>query len=117
MVFFLNKLLYSCKYIFVHTILCVANSSDENYFVYVYWPTRLNKNKISHLQVTDLYDDIDLSDANQKDLLSSEDLHPAKRARLDINYSIGPAGTFQSLNGSQQPQQNRRKMTLVNRIV
>lgn len=65
----------------------------------------------------------------------------AKRARLDINYSIAPAATFHHSNGSDlsaltptrtsspilsssaassphlQPQPNRRKMTLVNRVV
>lgn len=89
----------------------------------------------STTQVTDMYDDIDLIGTKgsqlklQKRELNSIDMHEddapplQKRARLDINYSIGPAGSFQNLNGSQQPhhqqqqQQNRRKMTLVNRIV
>lgn len=81
-----------------------------------------------------MYDDIDMIGTKgsqlqlQKRELSSiemieDDAPPQqKRARLDINYSIGPAGSFQNLNGSQQThqqqqQQNRRKMTLVNRIV
>lgn len=55
------------------------------------------------------------------DMLEDDAPPQQKRARLDINYSIGPAGSFQNLNGSPQPhqqqQQNRRKMTLVNRIV
>lgn len=78
--------------------------------------------------MTDLYDEMDASttnstksgNVNQKELhdLTEEDLPTPKRARLDINYSIGPAGAFQSLPGSQgTQQQNRRKMTLVNRIV
>ena len=65
---------------------------------------------------------------NHNDLMHMNgDSEPTpKRARLDINYSIGPAGAFQSLNGSHhhhhhqstpQQQNNRRKMTLVNRIV
>lgn len=79
-------------------------------------------------QVNDFYDEIDLTDTkdislvrNQKALQDltvgldhTEEEFPIKRARLDINYSIGPAGAFASLNGSQQ---SRRKMTLVNRIV
>lgn len=83
-----------------------------------------------------MYDDIDMigtkgsqlqlqkREQNNIDMLEDDTPPPQKRARVDINYSIGPAGSFQNLNGSQQPQQqqqhqqqNRRKMTLVNRIV
>lgn len=45
----------------------------------------------------------------------------AKRARLDVNYSIAPAATI-NLNGQthhhnhHSHHQNRRKMPLVNRI-
>lgn len=88
-----------------------------------------------------MYDEIDIDDQkpiqlphiSQIKFIDSDSLSPAtKRARLDINYSITPASVF--TNGSSQPhlhkpqfqqvtqqqllqqQQNRRKMTLVNRI-
>lgn len=73
------------------------------------------------IEVAD-YDDIDtdtIKEAHKDHDLAEDDLPSPKRARLDVNYSIGPAGIFQLVNGSQQPQpqNNRRKMTLVNRIV
>jgi len=52
-----------------------------------------------------------------------------KRARVDINYAIGPAGELEQQYGQKvkvqqviQPQQhpptyNRRKMPLVNRVI
>lgn len=97
-------------------------------------------------QVSDMYDDIDTDESTNRSFqitLNPEngqteyiecDQPAVKRARLDINYSIAPAGTFINSNTSgttqliqkqqfqnqvqllQQQQQNRRKMTLVNRL-
>lgn len=93
-------------------------------------------------QVTEMYDEIDIEESkpvlphiNQIKFVDRDSLSPAsKRARVDVNYSISPAGGFHG-NGSPQlqmqkqtiqhvqtqqqllqQQQNRRKMTLVNRI-
>lgn len=93
-----------------------------------------------------MYDDIDTDETTNRSFqitLNPEngqteyiecDQPAVKRARLDINYSIAPAGTFINSNNSgttqliqkqqfqnqvqllQQQQQNRRKMTLVNRL-
>lgn len=93
-----------------------------------------------------MYDDIDTDESTNRSFqitLNPEngqteyiecDQPAVKRARLDINYSIAPAGTFINSNTSgttqliqkqqfqnqvqllQQQQQNRRKMTLVNRL-
>lgn len=88
-----------------------------------------------------MYDEIDIEDQEPLQLphighikfTDDDSLSPAtKRARLDINYSIAPASVFNNGNGSPQAilnksqlqqiaqqqslQQNRRKMTLFNRI-
>lgn len=93
-----------------------------------------------------MYDDIDIDESTNRSFqitLNPEngqteyiecDQPQVKRARLDINYSIAPAGTFINSNSNgttqliqkqqfqnqvqlmQQQQQNRRKMTLVNRL-
>lgn len=81
------------------------------------------------LQVTDLYDEIvDSKNSlglalSQKGLLNfhhtngGNQMPLAKRARLDVNYSISPAAVVQNLgHHQQQNHQNRRKMQLVNRI-
>jgi len=105
-----------------------------------------------NLQVDDLYDAIDIEDdkeavrrvltngqaqhiieLNPADLNATDGYHqqqpPSKRARVDINYAIGPAGELEQQYGQKvkvqqvtQPQQhpptyNRRKMPLVNRII
>lgn len=89
-----------------------------------------------------MYDEIDIEDQkpvqlphiSQIKFIDGDSLSPStKRARLDINYSIAPTNVF-TANGSAQAtlhkphfqqltqqqilqqQQNRRKMTLVNRI-
>lgn len=92
-----------------------------------------------------MFDEVDIEDSksiqfalnaeNGQTEFFESDLQPsAKRARLDINYSIAPARTFSianNINGTQiiqktsfagqvqnqllQQQQNRRKITLVNR--
>lgn len=93
-----------------------------------------------------MYDEVDIDDTNRSIQITlnpenghteyiESDVPSAKRARLDINYSIAPAGTFINSNSNGtaqliqkqqfqnqiqqqilQQQQNRRKMTLVNRI-
>lgn len=91
-----------------------------------------------------MYDDLDIDESTNRSFqitLNPEngqteyiecDQPAVKRARLDINYSIAPAGTFINSSGTtqliqkqqfqnqvqllQQQQQNRRKMTLVNRL-
>lgn len=95
-------------------------------------------------QVSDMYDEIDIDETPNRSFqitLNPEngqteyiecDQPAVKRARLDINYAIAPAGTFinSNSNGTTQliqkqqfqnqvqllQQQNRRKMTLVNRM-
>lgn len=92
-----------------------------------------------------MFDEVDIDDSKsiqfalntengQTEFFESEIQPSAKRARLDINYSIAPARTFNitnNMNGAQiiqktfagqvqhhqllQQQQNRRKVTLVNR--
>ncbi|XP_039492113.1 uncharacterized protein LOC120452103 [Drosophila santomea] len=103
------------------------------------------------IEVGDLYDAIDIEDDKEqvRRIISSEqaqhiiELNPAdlnatdgyhqqpalKRARVDINYAIGPAGELEQQYGQKvkvqqviQPQQhpptyNRRKMPLVNRVI
>ncbi|EDX13492.1 GD18690 [Drosophila simulans] len=103
------------------------------------------------IEVGDLYDAIDIEDdkesvrriiandqaqhiieLNPADLNATDGYHqqPAsKRARVDINYAIGPAGELEQQYGQKvkvqqviQPQQhpptyNRRKMPLVNRVI
>lgn len=92
-----------------------------------------------------MFDEVDIEDSksihfalnaeNGQTEFYESDVQPAKRARLDINYSIAPARTFSianNVNGTTQiiqktsfagqvqhqllqQQQNRRKVTLVNR--
>lgn len=92
-----------------------------------------------------MFDEVDIEDSKsiqfalntengQTEFFESDIQPSAKRARLDINYSIAPARTFSianNVNGAQiiqktsfagqvqhqllQQQQNRRKVTLVNR--
>lgn len=92
-----------------------------------------------------MFDEVDIEDSKsiqfalnaengQTEFFESDFQPSAKRARLDINYSIAPARTFSianNVNGTQiiqktsftgqvqnqllQQQQNRRKITLVNR--
>ncbi|XP_017119152.1 uncharacterized protein LOC108140707 [Drosophila elegans] len=105
------------------------------------------------IEVDELYDAIDIEDdkeavrraiangqaqhiieLNPADLNANDGYHhqqqpPLKRARVDINYAIGPAGELEQQYGQKvkvqqvtQPQQhpptyNRRKMPLVNRII
>lgn len=90
------------------------------------------------LQVSNIYETIDISggqpgkDSIQMAIgkgevyeISDSDSPIAKKARLDINYSIAPASVFehhsiqhqQPSSQSQQQHHNRRKMQLVNRIV
>ncbi|XP_026836854.1 uncharacterized protein LOC6552034 isoform X2 [Drosophila erecta] len=103
------------------------------------------------IEVGDLYDAIDIEDEKEpvRRIISSDqtqhiiELNPAdlnatdgyhqqpasKRARVDINYAIGPAGELEQQYGQKvkvqqvlQPQQhpptyNRRKMPLVNRVI
>lgn len=68
---------------------------------------------------------------NPADLNANDGYRSPKRARLDINYAIGPAGELeqqygqkvkvqqvhQVLQQQQPPTYNRRKMPLVNRII
>ncbi|KAH8307561.1 hypothetical protein KR044_003003, partial [Drosophila immigrans] len=64
---------------------------------------------------------------NPSDLNANDGYHSPKRARLDINYAIGPAGELEQQYGQkvkvqqvlqqQTPTFNRRKMPLVNRII
>ncbi|KAH8241237.1 hypothetical protein KR032_004533 [Drosophila birchii] len=101
-------------------------------------------------QVDELYDAIDLEDDKDavQRLINNQSQHiielnpadlnandgyqqqpPAKRARVDINYAIGPAGELEQQYGQkvkvqqvaqlqhQPPTYNRRKMPLVNRII
>lgn len=92
------------------------------------------------VEVTEMYDEIDIEESkpilphiNQIKFVDRDSLSPAsKRARIDMNYSISPAGGFNGTTQLQmqkqpiqqvhtqqqllQQQQNRRKMTLVNRI-
>lgn len=93
-----------------------------------------------------MYDEVEIDESNRSIQITLNpengqtefvecDEPSAKRARLDVNYSIAPAGTFitTNMNGTAQiiqkpqftnqmqllqaqQQQNRRKMTLVNRI-
>jgi len=97
------------------------------------------------VDVSDMFDEVDIEDSksihfalnaeNGQTEFYESDVQPAKRARLDINYSIAPARTFSianNVNGTTQiiqktsfagqvqqqllqQQQNRRKVTLVNR--
>ncbi|KAH8397716.1 hypothetical protein KR215_010479, partial [Drosophila sulfurigaster] len=97
--------------------------------------------------VDDLYDAIDIEDdkqivrggalvidqsssiieLNPADLNANDGYQSQKRARLDINYAIGPAGELEQQYGQkvkvqqvlqqQLPTYNRRKMPLVNRII
>ncbi|KAH8358480.1 hypothetical protein KR093_000454 [Drosophila rubida] len=97
--------------------------------------------------VEDLYDAIDIEDEkhivrgtalvvgqsssiielNPADLNANDGYQSPKRARLDINYAIGPAGELEKQYGQkvkvqqvlqqQPPTYNRRKMPLVNRII
>ncbi|KAH8347081.1 hypothetical protein KR059_004891, partial [Drosophila kikkawai] len=103
------------------------------------------------IEVDELYDAIDIEDdkeavrrlinstssniieLNPADLNANDGYHhqqpPAKRARVDINYAIGPAGELEQQYGQkvkvqqvaqlqhQPPTYNRRKMPLVNRII
>lgn len=92
-----------------------------------------------------MFDEVDIEDSKsiqfalnadgQTEFFESDIQPVAKRARLDINYSIAPARTFSianNVNGTTQiiqktsfagqvqhqllqQQQNRRKVTLVNR--
>lgn len=90
-----------------------------------------------------MFDEVDIEDSSrsiqfainsengQTEFFETEDKPSAKRARLDINYSITPTGTFSITNGSspilqktsfagqvhQQlfQQQQRRKVTLINK--
>lgn len=93
-----------------------------------------------------MFDEVDIDDSKgsihfalnaengQTEFFESDEQPSAKRARLDINYSIAPATTYSianTVNGTTQivqkttfagqvqqqmlQQQNRRKITLVNR--
>lgn len=94
-------------------------------------------------QVDELYDHIELEDdkhairqalancqpgsiieLNPADLNANDGYQSPKRARLDINYAIGPAGELEQQYGQKvkvipqpAPTYNRRKMPLVNRII
>ncbi|EDW66554.1 uncharacterized protein jumu [Drosophila virilis] len=101
------------------------------------------------IEVDELYDAIDIEDdkqavrhaiahgqkssiieLNPADLNANDGYRSPKRARLDINYAIGPAGELEQKYGQkvkvqqvhqvmqqQPPTYNRRKMPLVNRII
>ncbi|ALC47055.1 jumu [Drosophila busckii] len=94
------------------------------------------------IEVNDLYDAIDIEDdkeavrrsiingqceniieLNPADLNANDGYRSPKRARLDINYAIGPAGELEQQYGQKvkvqqvPPTYNRRKMPLVNRII
>ncbi|XP_020814051.1 uncharacterized protein LOC110188622 [Drosophila serrata] len=102
------------------------------------------------IEVDELYDAIDIDDDKEavRRLINNQSQHiielnpadlnandgyqqqpPAKRARVDINYAIGPAGELEQQYGQkvkvqqvaqlqhQPPTYNRRKMPLVNRII
>lgn len=100
----------------------------------------------SFRQVDELYDDIEIEDdkhairqalancqpgsiieLNPADLNANDGYKSPKRARLDINYAIGPAGELEQQYGQKvkvqqviqqpAPTYNRRKMPLVNRII
>lgn len=75
------------------------------------------------VEVSDLYDEIDIECSkealqlalSEKGIFKFEDHIPmAKRARLDVNYTLTPATI--SLHTATQNHQNRRKMPIVNRI-
>lgn len=93
-------------------------------------------------QVSEIFDEVDIEDSSrsgqfaiinengQTEYYECADEPSAKRARLDINYSIAPAGTFTFVDGSPivqktstlsgplsqqilQQQQIRRKIAIV----
>lgn len=105
-----------------------------------------NLNSIFFLQVDELYDAIEIEEdkhvirraianghtgsiieLNPADLNANDGYQSPKRARLDINYAIGPAGELEQQYGQKvkvqqviqqtAPTYNRRKMPLVNRII
>lgn len=100
------------------------------------------------VQVSDMFDEVDIDDSKgsihfalntengQTEFFECDEQPSAKRARLDVNYSISPATTYSiasNVNGTTQivhkttfagmnqvqqrllQQPNRRKVTLVNR--
>lgn len=100
----------------------------------------------SSVQVDELYDAIEIEEdkhairraianghvgsiieLNPADLNANDGYQSPKRARLDINYAIGPAGELEQQYGQKvkvqqviqqtAPTYNRRKMPLVNRII
>ncbi|XP_034487883.1 homeobox protein 12 [Drosophila innubila] len=109
------------------------------------------KNADFDIEVDELYDAIEIEDdkeavrnaiasgrthnsiieLNPADLNVNDGYQSPKRARLDINYAIGPAGELEQQYGQkvkvqqvqqitqqqQPPTYNRRKMPLVNRII
>ncbi|EDW14001.1 uncharacterized serine-rich protein C215.13 [Drosophila mojavensis] len=109
------------------------------------------KNGEFDIVVDELYEDIDIDtgkrtvrhgivngqtaniiELNPADLNANDGYQSPKRARLDINYTIGPAGELEQQYGQkvkvqqvhqvlhqqqQPPTYNRRKMPLVNRII
>ncbi|XP_060647478.1 uncharacterized protein LOC132785404 isoform X2 [Drosophila nasuta] len=110
-------------------------------------PQYAQKGTDFEIGVDDLYDAIDIEDdkqivrggalaidqsssiieLNPADLNANDGYQSPKRARLDINYAIGPAGELEQQYGQkvkvqqvlqqQLPTYNRRKMPLVNRII
>ncbi|KAH8351115.1 hypothetical protein KR084_004760 [Drosophila pseudotakahashii] len=130
-----------------------ANGNQSNNHLPIDHALLGQKSSDFDIEVDDLYDAIDIEDdkeavrraisnaqaqhiieLNPADLNATDGYHhqqqpPSKRARVDINYAIGPAGELEQQYGQKvkvqqvtQPQQhpptyNRRKMPLVNRII